>query len=88
MFEVGSSVSSFTSKHIISGVTSPSKFKMKWEKTPQSYVTFCYVKPAEIIKIIMINNTGKRNQQFNNLWQIQEISVLLASLYFIICLAK
>lgn len=54
MFEVSSSVSSFTSMHIISGVTSPSKFKMKWEKNPDSYVTFCYTKAAKIIIIIKI----------------------------------
>lgn len=60
MFEVGSSVSNFTSMHIIPRVISPSKFIMKWEKTPQFYERFCYVKVTEIIIIIIIKEYRKK----------------------------
>lgn len=54
MFEVCSLVSSSTSMHILSGVTKPSKFKIKWEKNPQTYVTFCYVNTAEILLLLLL----------------------------------
>lgn len=40
--------------HIISRIINPSKFKIKWEKTPKIYVTFCYVNAAEIVLLLLL----------------------------------